>query len=82
MSNLVVVRSLDSAAAVSVEVVGRNLVRRSAYAAAGSDGTPSRSAHLGFCSTYLRTRRQNTASQNRARGGGVEMGCGGVRVGF
>ena len=61
---------MDSAAAVSVEVVGRNLVRRSAYAAAGSDGTPSRSAHLGFCSTYLRTRRQNTASQNRARSWG------------
>jgi hypothetical protein len=48
MRSLVVVRSLESAAAVSVDVVGRNFCRRSAYAAAGSDGTPSRSLHLGF----------------------------------
>lgn len=60
MSNLVVVRSLDSAAAVSVDVVGRNLFRRRAYAAAGSDGTPSRSPHLGFCSTYLIHRCRNS----------------------
>lgn len=56
---MVVVRSLDSAAAVRVDVVGRNLFRRSAYAVAESDGTPSRSLHLGFCSTYLNTPTQS-----------------------
>jgi hypothetical protein len=46
------------------------LVRRSAYAAAGSDGTPSRSAHLGFCSTYLERehRRSERNKEGRVRG--------------
>lgn len=45
---MVVVRSLESAAVVSVDVVGRNFFRRSAYAVAGNEGTPSKSPHLGF----------------------------------
>jgi hypothetical protein len=48
MRSLVVVWSLDSAVVVRVDVVGRNFCRRSAYAAAGSDETPSKSPHLGL----------------------------------
>lgn len=65
MRSLVVVRSLDSAVAVRVDVVGRNFCLRMAYAAAGSDGTPSMSPHLGFWSTYLGTKR--TSFQNEMR---------------
>lgn len=50
---------MDSAAVVSVDVVGWNFCRRSAYAAAGSDGTASRSPHLGFCNTYLHAKRKS-----------------------
>jgi len=67
MRSLVVVRSLESAAAVSVDVVGRNFCRRSAYAAAGSDGTPSRLLHLGFRSTYLCTQRESLLRLNRKK---------------